>query len=122
MKMSKSLQQWLEEGVELYNATVAEYHDLESQLSNLQERLTTKRAEVNQLAQMIGKPTLGKTTLAKGEGREGGTIPTTNGTVSTNGTSDSAVEVTVEVVEPGRSTPYTLSSIARALTGKPTRR
>ena len=54
--MTKSLQDWLSEGESLYNAALAEYRALEAQLDELEARLTAKRAEVNQIAQVVGKP------------------------------------------------------------------
>ena len=113
--MSKSLQDWLKEGMELYNTAMTEYRELEEQLAALQEQLTSKRTEVNQIAKMIGKPTLDRITPMKGE--KEAVEPTVNGTAPAE-----PVEVAVEVVDPGQAAPYTLSSIAKALTGKPTRR
>ena len=50
-----SLQQWLQQGEMLYSTALKEYHALESQLEELERRLTTKRAEVNQIASVVGK-------------------------------------------------------------------
>ena len=54
--MTKSLNDWLAEGEALYNAALAEYQQLEAQLDELEARLAAKRAEVNQIAQVVGKP------------------------------------------------------------------
>lgn len=54
--MTKSFKDWLGEGEQLYNATVAEFQQLEAQLAELEQRLAAKKAEVNQIAQVIGKP------------------------------------------------------------------
>ena len=54
--MTKTLQDWLAEGESLYNAAVAEYQEIERQLEDLESRLAAKRAEVNQIAQVVGKP------------------------------------------------------------------
>jgi len=54
--VSKSIQEWLAEGEQLYSATLAEYHDLESQIAELEEKLALKHSEVNKLAVIIGKP------------------------------------------------------------------
>ena len=54
--MTKSLQDWLQEGESLYNAALEEYRAIESQLEELESRLMAKREEVNQIAQVVGKP------------------------------------------------------------------
>ena len=54
--MPKSIQEWLSEGEELYTTTLAEYHELEGQIAELEQRLAAKHTEVNKLAQIIGKP------------------------------------------------------------------
>ncbi len=56
--MTKSLSDWLQEGESLYEAALAEYQQLESQLDELESRLAAKRAEVNQIAQVVGKPAI----------------------------------------------------------------
>ena len=54
--MSKSLQEWLSEGETLYNAALKEYQGLETQLEELEAKLAAKKAELNQIAQVVGKP------------------------------------------------------------------
>ena len=54
--MTKSLQDWLQEGEALYNAALEEYRAIEAQLDELESRLMAKREEVNQIAQVVGKP------------------------------------------------------------------
>jgi hypothetical protein len=54
--VTKSLNDWLAEGEALYNAALAEYQQLEAQLDELESRVAAKRAEVNQIAQVVGKP------------------------------------------------------------------
>lgn len=54
--MTKSFKDWLAEGEALYAATLKEYQEIEQQLDELEARLTAKKNEVNQLAQIIGKP------------------------------------------------------------------
>jgi len=56
LTVTKSLQDWLTEGEQLYNAALAEYQSIESQLDELEARLAAKKAEVNQIAQVVGKP------------------------------------------------------------------
>ena len=54
--MANSFQEWLQQGEDLYSAAMREYHDIERQLSDLEARLVEKQNEVNQIAQVIGKP------------------------------------------------------------------
>jgi len=54
--VTKSLQDWLSEGETLYNAALAEYQSMETQLDELEARLAAKKQEVNQIAQVVGKP------------------------------------------------------------------
>ena len=59
--MPNSFHEWLQQGEALYNAAVREYHDIEQQLSELEARLAEKQNEVNQIAQVIGKPAVEST-------------------------------------------------------------
>jgi hypothetical protein len=54
--VSKSLQEWLTEGESLYAAALKEYQSLETQLDELEAKLAAKKAELNQIAQVVGKP------------------------------------------------------------------
>ena len=54
--MSSAFQEWLQQGENLYNTAMQEYHDLEQQLTDLEARLVEKQNDVNQIAQVIGKP------------------------------------------------------------------
>lgn len=54
--MTKSFKDWLTEGEQLYSATLREYQAIEAQLDELEQKLIAKKAEVNQIAQVIGKP------------------------------------------------------------------
>ena len=58
LDVTKSLNDWLQEGESLYDAALAEYQQLEAQLDELEARLAAKRAEVNQIAQVVGKPAI----------------------------------------------------------------
>ncbi|MDB5174790.1 MAG: hypothetical protein JWO87_3866 [Phycisphaerales bacterium] len=49
-------QQWLQQGEALYQNALKEFHAIEAQLDDLETRLVAKQAEVNQIAQVIGKP------------------------------------------------------------------
>lgn len=54
--MSTSFRDWLNQGETIYNDALREYQSLENQVQELQARLAEKKAELNQIAQMIGKP------------------------------------------------------------------
>jgi hypothetical protein len=51
-----SFQQWLQHGEMLYQSAMQEYHALEAQMDELERRLAAKQTELNQVAQMMGKP------------------------------------------------------------------
>lgn len=89
--MTKSFKEWLGEGESLYNSTLAEFQQLEQQLVELEQRLAAKKAEVNQIAQVIGKPPV-----------------------------ESQRRLSAELVDPGQanSVPNSPATIARALTGR----
>ena len=54
--MTKSFKDWISEGESLYNAALREYQSIEQQLDDLEAKLAAKKAEVNQIAQVSGKP------------------------------------------------------------------
>jgi hypothetical protein len=56
LNVSKSLQEWLSEGEQLYGAALSEFQQLEAQLEELESKLAAKKAELNQIAQVVGKP------------------------------------------------------------------
>lgn len=56
LDVAKSIQDWMREGEELYAASLRDYQSIEAQLTELEQRLATKQQEVNQIAQIIGKP------------------------------------------------------------------
>ena len=89
--MSKSLQDWLSEGEQLYNAALSEYQQLEAQLDELENRLAAKKQELNQIAQVVGKPPV-----------------------------ESSRRLTAELIDPHspNSVPNSPATIARALTGR----
>ena len=94
--MASAFQEWLKQGEHLYNTSLREYHDIERQLAELETRLGEKQSEVNQIAQVIGKP------LIEGNRRLTAQLVTTE-----------IVEVPERVPPPGAN-----ANIARALTGK----
>ena len=91
--MAKSIQEWIQEGEQLYAAALSEYHAIEGQLEELENRLSAKQAEVNRIAGIIGKPPV--------EGNR---------------------RLTAQLVTEGSGAPHTApnsrDSIARALTGR----
>ena len=54
--MAGNFQEWLQQGEGLYQAALNEYRAIEAQLDELESKLVAKQAEVNQIAQIIGKP------------------------------------------------------------------
>ncbi len=89
--VSKSLQEWLTEGEALYNAALAEYQHIEAQLDELEAKLVAKKAELNQIAQVVGKPPV-----------------------------ESSRRLTAELIDQHgpNSVPNSPATIARALTGR----
>ena len=55
---AKIVQQWLSQGETIYSGLVKECQALEAQLEDIETRLAAKQAEVNQVAAIIGKPTV----------------------------------------------------------------
>lgn len=58
--MVKSLNDWLSEGESIYAALLEEYQRSEAQIAELEHRLSSMIVDVNQIAQVIGKPTIDK--------------------------------------------------------------
>ncbi len=56
----KSFKEWLTEGEQIYAQTMSEYEALETQLADLQQRLAQKKAEVNEVASVIGKSAISR--------------------------------------------------------------
>lgn len=54
--VAKSFRDWFAEGEAIYAQALSEYQALESQLEQLESRLSEQKTELNQIAQMIGKP------------------------------------------------------------------
>jgi hypothetical protein len=54
--VAKSIAEWIAEGEELYAASLAEYQQIETELQEMERKLAVKQDEVNQIAQIIGKP------------------------------------------------------------------
>jgi len=98
--VGKSFQDWLAEGEGLYSAAMNEFKNIEDQMEQLAQQLAAKKVEVNQIASVIGKPSI--------DGRS-------------NPAPAQAAQGSVEVVD-SSAQPYTRNSIARALSGQPLRR
>jgi hypothetical protein len=96
-----SFQEWLHQGEDLYNNALREYHDIEQQLTELEARLVEKQDEVNQIAQVIGKP------LVEGSRR-----------LSAQLVNPAVVDVIPAPAPDRPATPGSNANIARALTGK----
>ena len=98
--MAGNFQEWLQQGDALYQAALKDYHAIEAQLDELESRLVAKQAEVNQIAQVIGKPPVEGTRRHHGGGTQ--LVPA------------------VDIIDAPERTPTAGSnaSIARALTGK----
>ena len=54
--MAKSIDEWMREGDALYEAALKEFEEMDAQLQLLEKQLAQKQDEVNQIAQIIGKP------------------------------------------------------------------
>ena len=89
--MAKSIAEWISEGEQLYAASLKEYEEVNAKLQELEVILMQKQEEVNQIAQVIGKP------LVEGNRR-----------------------LTAQLIDDHgpKSVPNSPSTIARALTGR----
>lgn len=54
--MMRSFKEWMSEGETIYSDAMKEYQAIQSQIAQLESRLEEKKTEVNQIAQMMGKP------------------------------------------------------------------
>jgi hypothetical protein len=89
--VAKSIAEWMREGEELYAAAFKEYEEIDSRLQELEKLIMQKQEEVNQIAQVIGKP------LVEGNRRLAAQLVDDHGPMSV---------------------PNSPSTIARALTGR----
>jgi hypothetical protein len=71
--MPKTLNDWLQEGEEVYQGAVQEYRQIEEQLRDLATHWRAKKAEIDRIAAMLGKTPLpeeqGGESQAEGEDR-----------------------------------------------------
>jgi hypothetical protein len=56
LPVAKSIADWLQEGEALYEQYLREYRELDTRILELEKQLMVKQEEVNQIAQIIGKP------------------------------------------------------------------
>ena len=103
--MAGNFQEWLKQGEDLYQAALKDYHAIEAQLDELESKLVAKQAEVNQIAQVIGKAPVEGTRRHSGHSGHGNTQLAPGG-----------IDI-IDVPERG-PTAGSNASIARALTGK----
>ena len=89
--MAKSIAEWMREGEELYQTALREYEEMDTKLREMEKMLAQKQDEVNQIAQVIGKP------LVEGNRRLTAQLVDDHGPLSV---------------------PNSSSTIARALTGR----
>ena len=54
--MAKTIAEWIQEGEALYEAALKEFEDLDARHRELEKQVAQKQDEVNQIAQVIGKP------------------------------------------------------------------
>jgi hypothetical protein len=71
----------------LFSSTLAEYHELESQISELEQKLSEKHTEVNKLAQIIGKPPVESRKVVTGQivgspGEQAGGVQSSHATIA----------------------------------------
>ena len=90
----KNFSEWLGEGEQLYLTAMDEFKAIESQIDQQELQLTAKKGEVNQIAQVIGKPPV-----------------------------ESSHKLTAELIEPevvetAARTAIPIGRLARALTGR----
>jgi hypothetical protein len=72
----KTFNEWLSEGEQLYTTAVDEFRAIEAQINDLELQLSAKKGEVNQIAQIIGKPTVQPTrSVVTGEVLEAAQLP-----------------------------------------------
>jgi hypothetical protein len=89
--VAKTIADWMREGEELYAAALKEYEEFETKLREMEKLVAQKQEEVNQIAQVIGKP------LVEGNRRLTAQLVDDHGPLSV---------------------PNSSSTIARALTGR----
>jgi cell division septum initiation protein DivIVA len=97
--VSQAFQEWLRQGEALYATALKEFRDIEARLDELEAALAAKQAEVNQIAQVIGKAP----------------VESSRRPAATELASSRTVE---DLGHAAAATPSSNATIARALTGK----
>ena len=105
-----SLQAWLSQGEQLYAAALNEFRSLEAQLDDLEQKVALKQAELNQIAQVIGKPAVQSNRRVTAE-----LMPAPGG-ADDHHPNDRLPVPAASIVAP--ATNSSNATIARALTGK----
>ena len=59
--MSTSFKDWIGQGESLYSTLLEEFQQFQKQIDELEQQLASKKAEVNQLAEVIGRPGVERT-------------------------------------------------------------
>jgi exonuclease VII small subunit len=54
--VAKTIAEWIEEGEALYESALKEFEELDARYRELEKQVAQKQDEVNQIAQVIGKP------------------------------------------------------------------
>jgi hypothetical protein len=54
--VAKSIAEWIREGEVLYETALKEFEEMDARIQQLEKQLSQKQDEVNQIAQVIGKP------------------------------------------------------------------
>ena len=103
--MASPFHEWLTQGESLYNAALKEFRELEARLDELEAALAAKQDEVNQIAQMIGKPAVEGSRRLSAE-----LVPAR--------VEEAAAVVVERGHAPAGPTSSSNATIARALTGK----
>ena len=106
--MAGNFQEWLQQGEALYQAALKEYRAIEAQLDDLESKLVAKQAEVNQIAQVIGKAPV------EGNRRHVGSSHSSGHSIVPAGGGIDIIDAPTERTPTAGSN----ASIARALTGK----
>jgi len=108
--VSNPLNSWLSQGEQLYASALNEFRALEAQLDDLEQKLAAKQQEVNQIAGIIGKPTV------EGSRRLSATLSPPPDILDDHDLGNSRLPIPAPShVAPSNSSNAT---IARALTGK----
>lgn len=110
--VSPNLQNWISQGEQLYAAALNEFRALEAQLDELEQKLAAKQADVNQIAQIIGKPGV------EGTRRLSAQLSPAPGQTLVDGHHDHNDRLPVPMAAQVTPSNSSNATIARALTGR----